>query len=174
LRRVLRVIPLITVILMALASGWYLWPREQLPPGIRADRIIIEKAARRLHLLHSGEVLKTYAVSLGSSPLGPKYCQGDGRTPEGTYKISGKNPGSKYHLALRVSYPGPVDKARAEKAACNPGGDIMIHGLPNGLGYFGKFQRWYDWTQGCIALTDPEIEEIYQAVAVGTTIVIKP
>ncbi len=156
------------------AAGWYLWPLERLPPGVRADALIISKSSRRLALIWSDQVLKTYQVSLGSSPLGPKYCQGDGRTPEGTYRVSGKNTNSGYHLALKISYPGPEDRANAKRAACNPGGDIMIHGLPNGLGRIGKLHRLYDWTQGCIALTDPEIEELFRAVRVGTTVVIEP
>ena len=173
-RLLFRTTSLALAVLLVLAGAWYLWPPPKLAPGVRADLILVEKAARRLSLIRGQEILKTYPVSLGSSPLGPKYCQGDGRTPEGTYRISGKNAASRYHLALKISYPGPVDRERAEKAACNPGGEIMIHGLPNGLGFIGKFHRLHDWTQGCIALTDPEIEELYQAVPVGTPVVIEP
>ena len=165
--------PAVLALLIA-AAAWYLWPVRPLEPGTRADRLAVIKSERRLILFRGGQVLKTYPVSLGWQPLGPKYCQGDGRTPEGSYVISAKNPHSKYHLALRISYPGPTDRARAEEAACNPGGDIMIHGLPRGLGYLGRFHRFYDWTQGCIALTDLEIEEIYLSVPVGTPVLIEP
>lgn len=173
-RLLFRSLGLALAALVVLAGGWYLWPHRNLAPVVRAETLLIEKSARRLSLIQGREVVRTYSVSLGSSPLGPKYCQGDGRTPEGAYRISAKNARSRYHLALRISYPGPVDRERAQQAACNPGGDIMVHGLPNGLGFIGRFHRLYDWTQGCIALTDPEIEELYQAVPVGTPVVIEP
>jgi murein L,D-transpeptidase YafK len=108
------------------------------------------------------------------SPVGPKRCQGDNRTPEGTYRISGRNRHSSYHRSLRISYPDEGDRKRARALGCSPGGDIMIHGLPNGRGAIGALHRMYDWTAGCIAVTNPEIEEIWAAVPDGTEIEIRP
>jgi murein L,D-transpeptidase YafK len=106
--------------------------------------------------------------------LGAKQFEGDGRTPEGTYNIAGRNPQSEFHRALRISYPLADDIARAKAAGKSPGGDIMIHGLHNGLGWLGRWHRWCDWTAGCVALTDAEIEEVWKAVPDGTAVVIQP
>lgn len=145
-----------------------------LPPGAVADRIQIRKAARELTLFFGGNVLKTYGVALGTTPDGPKTIEGDGRTPEGRYSISGRNPQSKYHLALRISYPAAADRARAAKLGKSPGGDIMIHGLPNGYSFIGAAHRLRDWTIGCIAVTDEEIEEIWRVVPDGCVVDIEP
>lgn len=140
----------------------------------KVDRILIEKAERRLSLLAGGRTLRVYRVALGPSPVGDKTCQGDGRTPEGTYRISGRNRHSAYHRSLRISYPDASDRAAARKAGCNPGGDIFIHGLPNGHDSIGAAHRLRDWTLGCIAVTSDEIEEIWKRVADGTTVEIRP
>ena len=145
-----------------------------LPPGTRADRIVIEKAARRLTLYSNGTVLKRFTVALGRSPDGPKMRRGDNRTPEGIYTIDGRNAESHYHRALHVSYPNAADRERARAAGVSPGGDIMIHGIRNGFGWVGRFHDFIDWTQGCIAVTDEEIEEIWRAVPDGTTVEIRP
>lgn len=135
-----------------------------------ADRIVVRKARRELLLLRAGEVFRTYRIALGRTPVGPKEREGDGRTPEGDYTISGRNPRSKFHLALRISYPEPRDRERAASLEVPPGGDIMIHGLPNGR----PADHPSDWTEGCIAVTDPEIEEIWRLVPDGTPVVIEP
>lgn len=140
----------------------------------KADRILILKAKRELTLFQHGKPLKTYEVSLGGSPIGDKHCQGDQRTPEGTYRIELKNRQSRFHRALRVSYPNATDIKEARKLGCNPGGDIMIHGLGKGFGYLGKLHLARDWTLGCIAVTNEEIEEIWAAVDVGTVVEIRP
>jgi murein L,D-transpeptidase YafK len=119
-------------------------------------------------------VVKTYRIALGAAPVGPKERQGDHKTPEGTYFISGRNANSQYHRSLRVSYPSAEDRARAAKRGVSPGGDIMIHGLPNGYGWVGRGHLSKDWTEGCIAVTDPEIEEIWSLVADGTPVEIRP
>ncbi len=139
-----------------------------------ADRIVINKARRELLLLRKGKVIRSYKVALGTNPLGPKERRGDGRTPEGTYTITGRNARSNYHRALRVSYPNAQDRARAARLRVNPGGDIMIHGLPNGQGYIGAAHRLMDWTLGCIAVTNAEIEEIWRLVPDGTAVQINP
>ena len=149
-------------------------PVAPLPADTVADRIQIRKAARELTLYASGQVLRTYGVALGNTPSGAKALEGDGRTPEGRYFISGRNPASKYHLALRVSYPNAADRARAAKLGKSPGGDIMIHGLPNGYGFIGAAHRLRDWTIGCVAVTDEEIEEIWRVVPDGCVVDIEP
>lgn len=139
------------------------------------DNILVEKAERKMYLRSGDEVIKTYDIVLGKNPIGHKQKSGDGRTPEGKYIISGRNPHSKYHLSLRISYPNAEDVERAQKAGVSPGGDIMIHGNPNGIPEFLFRLRWRkNWTAGCIAVNNAEIEEIWDLVANGTEIVIKP
>jgi murein L,D-transpeptidase YafK len=138
------------------------------------DAVLVEKAARRLTLFSGGIPVRTYLVALGSQPVGPKIQEGDDRTPEGSYIIDGRNFNSAYHLSLHVSYPNAADRARALALGVDPGGDIMIHGLPNGFGWLGPAHRERDWTRGCIAVTDSEIEEIARLVSDGTPIEIRP
>lgn len=141
---------------------------------LRADKILIEKSERRMTLLWKGTPVRMYSIALGGSPVGKKQCQGDQKTPEGTYSITGRNPQSSYHRSLRVSYPNAEDIANARRLRCRPGGDIMIHGLPNGRGWIGATHVAVDWTLGCIAVTNPEIEEIWDAVPNGTAVEIRP
>jgi murein L,D-transpeptidase YafK len=145
-----------------------------LPRDAVADRVLVEKAARRLTLLHGDNVLKTYRVALGRAPVGAKEYEGDQRTPEGIYSIDFHKLDSDYHLALHVSYPEQRDIDRAAAQGLSAGSDIMIHGLPNGRGWLGAFHRRSDWTAGCIAVTDFEIEEIFRAVSDGTPVEIRP
>jgi murein L,D-transpeptidase YafK len=145
---------------------------KKLPP--QADRIVIVKSQRTMTLLRNGEVLKTYKVALGHEPQGAKTQQGDNRTPEGLYTIDSRNPHSQFHLALHVSYPNAADRERARKLGVDPGGAIMIHGLPQSFAWMGALHRQTDWTLGCVAVTNPEIEEIWSMVPLGTTVEIKP
>jgi murein L,D-transpeptidase YafK len=144
------------------------------PANARANAVIVEKAARRLTLLRDEKVLAVYETALGSSPAGHKQREGDGRTPEGAYAIDFKHPRSRFHLALRISYPSAADRDSAQRRGVPPGSDIMIHGLPNGLGWLGRFHLARDWTDGCIAVTNAEIEEIWTLVDIGTKVEIKP
>ncbi|MEO7933621.1 MAG: L,D-transpeptidase family protein [Chthoniobacterales bacterium] len=146
-------------------------PAADLP---KADHILVEKAKRTLSLMRGGKVLKTYQVALGPNPVGPKEKEGDGKTPEGVYRIDWRNPQSQYHLSLHISYPDEKDVTRAKKQGVSPGGDIMIHGLPNGMGALGAAHRLTNWTVGCIAVTNEEIQEIWNAVPDGTSIEIRP
>ena len=139
-----------------------------------ADKVLIEKKERRLTLLSKEEVIKTYKIALGGNPVGPKERQGDNKTPEGTYIIDSRNSNSGYHLSLHISYPNEKDKMRAKKLGVSPGGDIMIHGIKNGLAWIGDFHAEVDWTEGCIAVTDKEIEEIERLVPNGTIVEIRP
>ncbi len=120
-----------------------------------------------------GKLLKTYRVSLGKVK-GKKRFEGDSKTPEGVYYIDSKNSKSQFYLNLGISYPNKGDTRYARKFGKSPGGLIKIHGLKNGLGFIGKFHRFFDWTRGCIALTNKEIKELYKATPVGTQIIIKP
>jgi len=145
-----------------------------LPVGTTIDRIYVEKSARRLSIFREGKKLKSYRVALGRNPIGPKEQEGDMKTPEGLYKIDSRNPQSAYHLALHVSYPSNEDNARAADRGVSAGFDIMIHGIENGGGWIGAFHRWHNWTAGCIALTDEEIEELWRVTPDGTPIEIQP
>ena len=126
--------------------------------------MVVSKKRREMVLLRGESVLRTYRIALGREPVGPKRQEGDGRTPEGRYVIDRRNAKSKYHLALHISYPDAADVARAREAGVDPGGDIMIHGLKDGV------RRDGDWTQGCIAVTDEEMDEIWGLVGDGTAI----
>ena len=134
--------------------------------GPEVTRIQVMKDARRMFLFHHREVLKDYRVHLGFSSKGPKRFRGDGRTPEGSYRIDRRNPNSSFHLSLGVSYPDPDDIAFALAHGRDPGGDIFIHGDRR----WGKDPRGPDWTAGCIAVSDRQMEEVYAMVRLGTPI----
>lgn len=140
----------------------------------RADRVKIYKSERRMLLLREGRILGQYAVALGQNPEGHKNRAGDGKTPEGRYVLDWRNPESRYHRSIHLSYPNRKDAARALEQRVDPGGGIMIHGLPNGLGFIGAAHRTLDWTDGCIAVTNTEMDEIWRRVADGTPIEIWP
>ncbi len=140
------------------------------------DNILVEKSVRKMYLRQGNKNIKEYTIRLGPNPTGHKEKEGDGKTPEGKYTISGRNPKSAYHLSLRISYPNAADKSRAAAKKVSPGGDIMIHGYPNYApnAAFDFIHNNYNWTEGCIAVTDKEIEEIWKLVPNGTPIEIKP
>jgi murein L,D-transpeptidase YafK len=144
------------------------------PPAKKADRIVVEKAARTMKLMRGSEVLRTYKVALSREPVGAKEREGDHRVPEGEYVIDSKNSHSRFHLALRISYPNAADMEKAHKRGVKPGGNIEIHGLDSKYAWVGSLQRQVDWTDGCIAVTNPEIEEIWRLVPVGTPLEIRP
>ena len=139
-----------------------------------ADKVLIEKKRRRLTLLSKGKAIKTYKIALGGNPVGPKEMEGDNKTPEGNYTIESRNRHSDYHLSLRISYPNERDKKRAKGLGVSPGGNIMIHGVKNGLEWVGEFHTATDWTEGCIAVTNKEMEEISRLVPNGTPVEIRP
>jgi murein L,D-transpeptidase YafK len=141
---------------------------------VNVDKVIIEKKARRLTLLYKGQKIRVYQVALGRNPDGPKEREGDNKTPEGIYTVDSRNNKSRYHLSLHLSYPNPQDIQRAKSLGVSPGGNIMIHGIMNGLGWVGGLHRLLDWTKGCVAVTNPEIDEIAQLVPNGTTVEIQP
>jgi murein L,D-transpeptidase YafK len=151
-----------------------LMPSAAYAAARKADLVIVYKQQRLLKLMSRGDMLRQYPVALGFDPQGPKRQRGDGRTPEGPYRIDWRNPHSAFHLSLHIDYPRPADASAAAAVSADPGDDIMIHGLPNGftadrIGHPGS-----DWTNGCIAVTDAEIEEIWRLVDDGTVVLILP
>lgn len=142
--------------------------------GPEVTSIVVNKGARRMYLLHHQEVLKEYKFGLGFAPTGDKKVRGDGKTPEGTYYIDRRNPNSDFHLSIGISYPNANDIAEARALGKEPGGDIFIHGRPNLTADRKKARkRGEDWTAGCIAVSNREIEEIYAMVQTGTVITLR-
>lgn len=150
---------------------YYFYPEKRLADNAKISKIVINKSERKMMVYNGNDLLNTFTVSLGSSPVGDKQLRGDNKTPEGHYFVEAKlGLGvSKYHKSLRVSYPSPEQIKMGKK-----GSNIMIHGLGPKYHYFGKFHRFYDWTEGCIAVTDNEIDQIYKATKVGVAIIIRP
>jgi murein L,D-transpeptidase YafK len=146
--------------------------RADLPRGVQVDQIVVKKGERRMDLFVEGALVASFPVQLGRNPVGPKIFWGDGRTPEGRYVISARNPDSRFYRSLRISYPNDDDIARAGNYGISAGGDIMIHGQPN------RPRRDHDaesdWTEGCIAVTNAEMDELWSAVPVGTPVEIEP
>lgn len=159
---VLRSLALLCVALPAGASG-----------QVQADRVLVIKSRNQLVLYNHGEILKRYRVSLGRKP-GAKGCSGDFKTPEGHYIIDSRNPKSEFYKSLHISYPNETDAEKARKLGRDPGGGVSIHGLPKGLEKLGKAPAYYNWTKGCIAVSNPEMDEIWQLVPDGTPIDIVP
>jgi len=144
------------------------------PAKSHADRVVVLKKARTLQLLSQGKVIKAYKAALGGDPIGAKTRQGDHKTPEGVYVLNFRNAHSQYYKSIHISYPNDHDRAEARTHGVSPGGDVFVHGLPNGYGAVGAAHRLKDWTDGCIAVTDEEIDEIWGSVSDGTPIEIKP
>jgi murein L,D-transpeptidase YafK len=142
--------------------------------ALHADLVVVLKKERTLQLMSQGKVIKTYKVALGGNPEGAKTRQGDHKTPEGVYVLDSRNAHSQFYKSLHISYPSVRDRAAARAKGVSPGGDVFVHGLPNGYGWVGAGHRAKDWTDGCIAVTDQEIDEIWRAVADGTPIEIRP
>jgi murein L,D-transpeptidase YafK len=134
----------------------------------RADQVVVVKSERTLTLFSQGKVLRTYKMALGGVPVGAKEQEGDHKTPEGHYILDRRNAKSRYYKSIHVSYPSEQDKQRAAQRGVSAGGDIMIHGLPNGFGWLGATHRARDWTDGCVAVTDAEMDEIWELVPDGT------
>lgn len=139
--------------------------------AIKVEKILVKKSERKMYLLGSqSKIIKEYSIALGDSPEGHKSQEGDEKTPEGIYTIDYRNPKSSYHLSLHISYPNNADKQQAKKRGVSPGGDIFIHGSPNGFGLFEAAYSNLNWTDGCIAVSNKEIEELWHLVENGTKI----
>lgn len=158
----------------ALAHLGGVTPPDPAVPEARADAVVVQKSRRALQLLRAGQVIRSYEIALGADPVGPKQREGDERTPEGLYRIDWRNPQSSAYLSLHISYPDRADVARATGQGESPGGNIMIHGLPNGWGAVGGLHRLVDWTDGCIGVTNDEMREIWALVPDGTPITLMP
>jgi murein L,D-transpeptidase YafK len=146
-------------------------PADEFPT---ADKVIIEKAARKLYLLQDGEVFRTFDIALGIMPVGDKQREGDFKTPEGNYRLDLRNPDSDYFLSIRVSYPDNDDLADARTRGVNPGGSIMIHGQPNEPTHSETYYRTQDWTNGCIAVSNSDMIDIWLMTDENTPIEIRP
>lgn len=164
----------LAVLVVTIVGLWANWAYAALPTGTVADHVVVKKSARVLELYRGGELIRSYPVSLGRTPRGPKQQAGDGRTPEGPYRLDYRKLDSSFHRALHISYPGKDDVAAAIVRGVDPGRLIMVHGMKNGLGWIGRAHRAVDWTDGCVAVTDREIEEIVSVVPDGTPITIEP
>lgn len=138
------------------------------------SEVVVRKEERRLYLLSHGEVVRSYRISLGKSPVGHKLYEGDSRTPEGRYTLNSRNPNSDFYKSIHVSYPSDKDRELASAWGLKPGGNIMIHGLPNDVGDLAFAYVGLDWTDGCIAVSNEEMDEIWQLVDMGTPIRILP
>lgn len=143
-------------------------------PLLKADRVLVKKSQRKLYLLRDDKVFREFSVALGDSPQGHKQQEGDEKTPEGDYTLDWRNPNSVAYKSLHVSYPNSEDRARARKQGVSPGGNIMVHGILNGYEEYGSLMQKFDWTDGCIALLNHDMEEIWQSVRNGTPIRIEP
>jgi murein L,D-transpeptidase YafK len=154
---------------------YYFFPEKslQLKTGEKIDSLVILKGKRKLLVFSKQKLLKTYIISLGKNPVGNKAFEGDKKTPEGKYTIAEKRKKSAYYKGLLVSYPNKEDIDRANQSGKPAGGNILIHSLPDNWAWMGKFHRFIDWTNGCIALTNPEMDELYHTVDVGTPVEIK-
>lgn len=161
-----------TGLALALFSGLGASQTASVP--LRADRVVVLKKDRTLQLLNHGKVIKTYKVALGGDPVGPKARQGDHKTPEGVYVLDSRNPHSQYYKSIHISYPNASERTAARQNGVSAGGDVFVHGLPNGYRHVGAAHRLKDWTDGCVAVTDEEMDEIWLAVADGTPIEIRP
>jgi len=153
---------------------YFLFPVKKLPNGAIIDRIEVYKSLRKMDVYSNDILLKSYVISLGKNPIGHKEFEGDNKTPEGIYYINARNPNSSYHKNLGISYPNSEDLKHAEQLGKSAGGDIKIHGIRNGIGSISKLHRWKDWTAGCIAVTNKEIDELYLAVETNAQINIRP
>ena len=140
----------------------------------RADLVVVRKAERKLYLMRGGEVLRTFRIALGLSPEGHKVREGDFRTPEGRYTLTERNPDSDYFLSIRISYPNDADLQRARRSRVAPGGAVMIHGLPNRPSHSPEYYRRADWTNGCIAVSNSDMVDIWLMTTVSTPIEILP
>jgi len=143
-------------------------------PTTNVDRILIEKSNRTLTLMDGEKIVKTYKVALGGQPVGAKDRQGDHKTPEGVYSVDAKKANSQFYKALHISYPNQTDREHARKLGVSPGGEVEIHGLGAKWGWIGAKHRLTDWTDGCVAVTNEEIDEIYPQIKVGTPVEIRP
>ena len=172
--RIFKKIIFILIVLLTVVISYYFYPEKRLPDSQKIDFLKVLKSKNKMNAYFKDSLVMTYSVSFGENPIGHKEYQGDEKTPEGTYTIFNKNPYSTCFKNLGVSYPNDQDRSNAIKLNKAVGGDIKIHGLPNGQETLGKFHRWKNWTNGCIAVTNEEMEELYNHVIIVSKIEILP
>jgi len=160
--------------LIGIGLIFYFRPFKPLDKSVSIDKIVVTKHKHTLDLISNSQIVKSYKISIGRGSKGRKEFEGDNKTPEGLYYINDKNANSGYHKNLGISYPNEMDIKHSKSIGKNPGGMIKIHGIKNGLGWIGRFHSIFDWTLGCVAMTDKEIDELYENVKIGTPIEIKP
>ncbi len=163
-----------STLIFTFLAQFLIFPQSSVAMLTKADKVLVIKSERLLVLLKDGVIVKSYKIALGRNPEGRKVRQGDTRTPEGVYYLDRRNGNSRFYRALHISYPNAEDIRSAKAHGVSPGRDIMIHGLPKGYEDLGEWHRTYDWTKGCIAVTNSEIDEIWKLVPDGTPIEIKP
>lgn len=161
-------------VMLSILLAYSFWPQKKTALIGKADKIVVEKHARRMTLKRAGFPLKIYDISLGRQSVGKKTEEGDYKTPEGVYFIDRRNSSSRFYKSLHISYPNESDIKQARAKGLSPGRDIMVHGLPRVLSFLGRLHLYYDWTAGCIAVTNEEMDEIWEAVPDGTAIEILP
>ena len=166
----IRVLTALAVLLLSVPEV----AQEVAQPVLHADRVLVLKRERTLQLLSQAKVIRSYKVALGADPIGPKARRGDHKTPEGAYMLDSRNAHSQFYKSIHISYPSERERQAARQRGVSPGGDVFVHGLPNGYGWVGSSHQLKDWTDGCIAVTNAEMDEIWQAVADGTPIEIRP
>ncbi len=164
---------IISILIVGIVIYTY-FPESEIPDNITIEKIVVLKSERKLLVYGEGKLIKTYIIALGKEPIGKKQFECDDKTPEGQYYIYDKNQYGKFHKTLGISYPNNEDIKFAKQAKRLPGGDVKIHGLKDNFGILSKFHIFKDWTAGCIALTNVEIDELYDHVPIGTPIEIKP
>jgi len=169
-----RIIVFSSLVLLSCCMFFSLWPEEASGAKVQADKVVVIKSKRIMMLMRDSDILKVYRVALGKQPNGHKLKHGDQRTPEGTYILDSRKSDSKFYRAIHISYPNESDLLTAKMSGFSPGGSIMIHGLPKKLEDIGKAHRLWDWTDGCIAVTNSEMEEIWEFVPDNIPIEIKP
>lgn len=164
---------ILLMVFMGIVAAYYFWPEPKLPEHAKIDKIVVYKSVRKMKVFENGKFLKTYKIALGKNPVGHKQHEGDNKTPEGLYFIEDRNANSQFYKNLGISYPNESDLENAEKIGKPAGGDIKIHGLRNGKGKRGKFHRFKNWTAGCIAVTNPEMDELFDHVTQNCAIEIR-
>ncbi len=175
MKRFFAIVPFIFFATIAVALIYNFWPETRLAKQVKIDYLLVDKSQKTMKAYCGKNLIKTYPISIGKNPTGHKVFEGDNKTPEGIYFINDRNPKSGYHKNLGVSYPNETDKTVAKKLGKSPGGDIKIHGLPNGaFALLNKFHRFFGTTNGCIMVTNAEVDELYQAVIPNAKIEIRP
>lgn len=171
MRRIIRILILVGLIA---AACYYFYPYEPMPVTAVVDKIEVYKSKHQLLAYSNDKLVKSFVIALGHNPVGPKEMEGDMKTPEGEFLISSKNANSDFYRSLLISYPNSKNKKLAARMNVSAGGNVEIHGLRSDYAVIRRFHRWKDWTDGCIALTNAEVEDLYEHTAVGTRIIIYP